>query len=609
MEVLLNGRLIPGRGQTSSQKTEDYPVGISHCFEKVGRHSGLVLAQDPGAGVGEIEPYDRVLKDGFMKIACVKDSMFLYADKFGGNKHEYRVGPTQNVSIVHYNDHVAKEDREPITPTVCFNFCRTIDDMGYFGILNGRECYCEPYYKPLAGDSSGCDSVCDGDNAQMCGGQSKSNIWEMHMCNDAAQVLAATALEAYAVQVQLDDLIPRAMDAAHGKQELAVDLQEEFGQLGDPAAANLMQKSKVSAGNLLHLAEQAEESRNSLRGIIRESVGMTGVNPSSLDTEDSEGSTAMAVVTELVPPSKAEKFATFDVAKKGDELTKKLQAASLQANETYKSLQKLYLLSEPMINPSFHLLYGNCIVDDTGCIKSRTDSRGYYYRGDWCAIEVRDGSADIEVKTFDVNPWRAALVVNQDYYYRPGDDKRLKEVKAATGYIYWFTSYWTQPNKPGFEICAVQKKESDEDRGLQYYPAMYFVDKDFVDAPMTCEGTLVEQPIYFKNYNGCAAACDARNQNCVGFSYFPTGRNKPNLCFLYSSFKTGQYYTGCSKQGPPRKSLLQVDADQIQPITDEPDHPICVAKLSKFVGTTLKPDPAGKCEQCFKEITKANRCP
>jgi len=34
----------------------------------------------------------------------------------------------------------------------------------------------------------------------------------------------------------------------------------------------------------------------------------------------------------------------------------------------------------------------------------------------------------------------------------------------------------------------------------------------------------------------------------------------------------------------------------------------CMAKLSKFEGTTLKPDPSGKCKQCMKKLVKAQRC-
>ena len=34
----------------------------------------------------------------------------------------------------------------------------------------------------------------------------------------------------------------------------------------------------------------------------------------------------------------------------------------------------------------------------------------------------------------------------------------------------------------------------------------------------------------------------------------------------------------------------------------------CMAKLSDFKGTTLKPDRSGTCDMCLKEVTKAARC-
>jgi hypothetical protein len=117
----------------------------------------------------------------------------------------------------------------------------------------------------------------------------------------------------------------------------------------------------------------------------------------------------------------------------------------------------------------------------------------------------------------------------------------------------------------------------------QYYPVMYFVDKEFQDMPTTCSGDRVGEPIFDLDENGCAAACDANIHNCVGFQYFNYAKH---MCVLFSNFKTGFYYTGC-KSAPPAK---------------------CYAKLSKFEGTTLKPNPSGKCDQCFKELTKADRC-
>merc|ERR1719313_995359 len=66
------------------------------------------------------------------------------------------------------------------------------------------------------------------------------------------------------------------------------------------------------------------------------------------------------------------------------------------------------------------------------------------------------------------------------------------------------------------------------------------------------------------------------------------------MCVLFSNFKTGFYYTGCGK------SFLQTSGQACEST--------CYAKLSKFEGTTLKPNPSGKCKQCFKEVTKADRC-
>jgi len=120
----------------------------------------------------------------------------------------------------------------------------------------------------------------------------------------------------------------------------------------------------------------------------------------------------------------------------------------------------------------------------------------------------------------------------------------------------------------------------------QYYPVMYFVDKQYDGVPSTCSGDAVAEPIVDESQDGCASACDAHIHSCVGFQYFDNGSNK--LCFLFSKFSEGFYYTGCGKK-PSVEST-------------------CFAKLSKFEGTTLKPDGSGKCKQCFKKLTKADRC-
>merc|ERR1719428_1265458 len=74
---------------------------------------------------------------------------------------------------------------------VCFDFCRTIPQMGYFGIINGDYCYCTPYFKSAESGSEICDIPCVGAPSLMCGGKTKSSVFEMHLCNDAADDLEA----------------------------------------------------------------------------------------------------------------------------------------------------------------------------------------------------------------------------------------------------------------------------------------------------------------------------------------------------------------------------------------------------------------------------------
>ncbi len=102
--------------------------------------------------------------------------------------------------------------------------------------------------------------------------------------------------------------------------------------------------------------------------------------------------------------------------------------------------------------------------------------------------------------------------------------------------------------------------------------------------------------------DACAGACDAHIHDCVGYQFFDLGKGV-STCTMLSNFKTGFYYTGC---GDVKKSFLQTGADQ--KLQTAPFTAKCYAKLSKYEGTSLKPNPNGKCEQCFKELTKADRC-
>jgi len=247
------------------------------------------------------------------------------------------------------------------------------------------------------------------------------------------------------------------------------------------------------------------------------------------------------------------------------------------------------------------------------------DTKDAYWWADWCTFEVIGGTADVRFKEFETEKnydgWWFYTDENGWQFYSgmtsEGEVPKDHSIPGVSGWTYWYSDWSVQ--RPGYEVCFSTGGEQGNE-GIQYYPLMYFVDKEFTQVPTTCSGDLIGSPIYYKNYHGCAAACDADNQNCVAFGYYPTGKGKPNMCFLFSKLKSAQYYTGCD-DGPPlklhqhkSKSFLQLESNNTQPITEEPAMAVCALKLSKFVGTNLTPDPSGKNDFKLKELTKADRC-
>jgi len=222
----------------------------SFALPGVGAVQGMKEGGTTGT-VGDEEIFLKVLKDGFFDVGCFDDAMLEFGDKYGNNADKYgSVASHANVSIVKYSELVHKEDAQPMTPRVCFEFCRTIQGMVFFGISNGDECYCEPYYKPQAGDADGCDVPCVGDPTQMCGSKKKSTIWEMHLCADTAEdikkgvILGTEALsffhESAAMTVLLADKMSAAGDA----------LETVAGLSGSPESGDLGMKAKQSGGIL-----------------------------------------------------------------------------------------------------------------------------------------------------------------------------------------------------------------------------------------------------------------------------------------------------------------------------------------------------------------------
>mmetsp|Transcript_3875 Transcript_3875/g.11327 ORF Transcript_3875/g.11327 Transcript_3875/m.11327 type:complete len:491 (-) Transcript_3875:99-1571(-) len=243
------------------------------------------VGRAPGAGMdpSSITPFATVLKDGYLQVECVKDYLFEYGDKFGDNKFSYALGDVSNVSIVHYSALVPREDQQPMTHGTCFAFCRTVPDMLTFGIHNGRDCYCAPYFKPMESDSSNCDAVCEGNPTQMCGGKFKSSVFEMHECADTAAELNETGVKAASVMAVLDRSIQTAETLAADMQTSAEALQQVLGAAGDPAATGLMQEAKVFAGKLEEAVNKSKNIKAGLESSTTEAASMIGTTLSDLE--------------------------------------------------------------------------------------------------------------------------------------------------------------------------------------------------------------------------------------------------------------------------------------------------------------------------------------
>jgi hypothetical protein len=437
----------------------------------------------PGAGMNpdEITPFQTVLKDGFFKAACVKDHMLYYGDKFGKHKFDYSEGAVSNTSIVRYDELVKKQDREPMSPDVCFSFCRTVPNMTFFGIQNGRNCYCVPFFKPMAGDSSQCDANCEGDTSQLCGSKTKSTLWEMHMCANTVKDLE------YSLQLAKNNFMfmraggMQLEQVEEGIQKSAEGLQMLFGEMmGDTVASNLMQEAKVWAGNMSAAIKQAQ-----------------------------------------------------DFGDKFDE--------SIKAAEEILSTAK--------------------------------------------------GGLDFETTT-----------AAEDVMEKLGDETHIAEQHA----------FKIRDMMLGTMPDMQNKTEDVED---QFYKVMYFVNKKHDGLPTTCGGDLSTH-VLGGTMEGCAQACalGEGHEDCVGFNYMPnpiTG----GVCFLFSKLDSVMYYTGCDKKvekngtnstAGRKSAFLAKEVSESSRYT--PEEYQCYVKFSRFDGTTLEPDPSGKCKQCLTSATKNAKC-
>jgi len=216
----------------------------------------------PGAGMTKsaIVPFTTVLKDGFMKTDCLVDEMYSHGDKHGRNKHSYNQAKVSGVSIIHYDDFIDKLDRKPMSHDVCFEFCRTVPQMGAFGITNGRHCYCAPYYRAIALDDTPCDAPCDGNPSQMCGGKKKSTVFVMHQCNDAKANVDALLTKAATQKGSFDAKYAKIGGLNASILSEVAFFAPLFAQVADVTAATQFQTATAEAVELQRALSAADRA-------------------------------------------------------------------------------------------------------------------------------------------------------------------------------------------------------------------------------------------------------------------------------------------------------------------------------------------------------------
>jgi len=197
----------------------------------------------------EVDPFVKVFKDGWSLTGCFKDQMHEFGDMYGDNKDQFRHAST-NVSIVKYKEVVLKEKQVAMTPKKCYEFCRTVPDMVFFGITGGRDCYCMPFYQPGASGSENCDLPCPGDPVMMCGGKEKSSIFEMHMCADTAGDLLYNSVKAEMELVYFYDTAFMTDKLGKWLDEAGKLLQKVAGSVGDSGASDLGKEALTEAASL-----------------------------------------------------------------------------------------------------------------------------------------------------------------------------------------------------------------------------------------------------------------------------------------------------------------------------------------------------------------------
>jgi len=229
-----------------------------------------------------VEPFMNVYRDGFWSVGCISDEMVKTGDKYGDGKFDYKIRESANTSLVYYSEIVEGDKKESMTPQVCFEFCRTMPDMQFFGLIYGRECYCEHYYKKTTGEGT-CDLPCEGEASSICGGKQLSSIYQMHACEGG---LAADMAD---LSSEVDTTIDTLTSAHDDVDAIGAAMQssaEKLESYAEGCASSLNQAAKVAAGPLIHAADDCLELSEEMSSASSDYDGLGLALEGSLSFDD-----------------------------------------------------------------------------------------------------------------------------------------------------------------------------------------------------------------------------------------------------------------------------------------------------------------------------------
>merc|ERR1719387_1525387 len=152
-----------------------------------------------------------------------------------------------------------------MTPKVCFEFCRTVPGMLFFGLIYGRECYCTPYFTPTTAKGNGvCDLPCEGDAGSTCGGNGMSDMYEMHFCDDTAEKLDEQIAKAKNATMKTESLSDHTGEAGESMEGAANEMMTAAAEGGDMATNDLGQQAKGFTSEVVHSAATADKAAEKL---------------------------------------------------------------------------------------------------------------------------------------------------------------------------------------------------------------------------------------------------------------------------------------------------------------------------------------------------------